>query len=232
MPVSGSRTISNQLLNALPQEDLDALHSHLEPVSLRLKKILHQAGAPITHVYFIERGLASVLRTMAEGIAIEVRMVGNEGMTGLPYLLGAHSMREEIVVQVAGAALRMSAAQFKNAFDQREALRGIVLRFINAALSMAVQTAACNRRHSLEQRCARWLLNASDRIRSDTMPMTQEFLASLLGVRRAGVTETASKLQRDRLIQYQRGRLTILDRTGLEDCACECYLVDREEFDF
>lgn len=109
----------------------------------------------------------------------------------------------------------MSAAQFKTAFDQREALRRIVLGFINAALSMAAQTAACNRRHSLEQRCARWLLNASDRIESHTMPMTQEFLASLLGARRAGVTETASKLQRDGLIHYQRGRLTILDRTGL-----------------
>jgi CRP-like cAMP-binding protein len=232
MPFSGSRTISNRILNALPDEDLEALRSDLEPVSLRLKQTLHQAGEAITHVYFIERGLACVLRTMTEGVAIEVRMTGREGMTGLPCLLGAHSMREEIVVQVAGSALRMSAAQFKTAFDQREALRRIVLRFINAALSMAAQTAACNRRHSLEQRCARWLLNASDRIRSDTMPMTQEFLASLLGARRAGVTETASKLQRDRLIHYRRGRLTILDRRGLEACACECYLVDREEFDF
>jgi CRP-like cAMP-binding protein len=229
MALAANRSISNRILTALPQEDLEHLRYHLAPVSLRLKQVLHQPGVAITYVYFIEQGLASVLTAMSDGITIEVRMTGREGMTGLPYLLGAHSMREEIVVQVPGSALRMSAAQFKTEFDQREALRRIVLRFLNTALSMAAQTAGCNRRHPLDQRCARWLLNASDRIGSDTMPMTQEFLASLLGVRRAGITETVAKLCRSGLIRYRRGQLAIIDRKGLEAGACECYLVDREE---
>jgi CRP-like cAMP-binding protein len=164
-------------------------------------------------VHFIEEGLASVLTAMPDGDAVEVRMAGREGVTGFSYLLGAHSLRQEIIVQAPGSALRMRAAIFKTTFDRSESFRRTVLRYINTALSMTAQTAACNSLHSVEQRCARWLLNASDRIGSNTMPMTHELLALLLGVRRAGVTAVAGKLQSSELIRYHRGR--VLQSAGI-----------------
>jgi CRP-like cAMP-binding protein len=159
-------------------------------------------------------------------------MVGREGIVGLAHLLGAEMMPQQIIVQVPGSALRIGATLLKAEFERSEALRRIVLRLANAALAMTSQTAACNRVHSLEQRCARWLLNASDRIGTDAMPMTHDFLSHMLGVRRAGVTAAASEFQRSGLIRYQRGRLTILDREALVERACECYLVDREQFEW
>jgi CRP-like cAMP-binding protein len=232
MPSSIGPTIRNRVLSALPQEDFEQLRPRLQPVSLPQRQILHEAGAAIEHVYFIEQGLASVLTTLADGGAVEVRMLGREGIIGLPYLLGAGAVPQQVIVQVPGSALRMSAALFKAEFDRRETLRGVVLGLVGAALAMASQNAACNRLHSVEQRCARWLLEASNRIGSDTMPMTQEFLSWLLGVRRAGVTAVAGGFQRSGLIRYQRGRLTIVDRQALEASACECYLVDHQQFNW
>jgi CRP-like cAMP-binding protein len=195
------------------------------------RQVIYQAGTTIEHVYFIEQGLASVLVTMSDGNTIEVRMVGREGLTGLSYILGAEKVLYETIVQVPGSALRMSAALFRAEFDRREELRRIVLRFVNAALAITSQTAACNRMHSIEQRCARWLLMASDRIGSNTLPMTHEFLSKMLGVRRAGVSAAASALQRSGIIRYQRGRVTIVDPAALQASACECYHLDREQFD-
>jgi CRP-like cAMP-binding protein len=232
MPYSNLAIIRNRVLIALPQADLERFRVHLQPVVLTQKQVLHDAGAAIEHVYFIEEGLASVVTTMADGAAVEVRMLGREGIIGLLYVLGAQALPQQVVVQVPGSALRMSADLFKAEFDRCEMLRGIVLRLVSAALGMVSQNAACNRLHSIEQRCARWLLEASNRIGSDTMPMTHEFLAWLLGVRRAGVTETASRLQRSALIRYSRGRLTIIDREGLEARACECYSVDHQQFEW
>jgi CRP-like cAMP-binding protein len=194
------------------------------------RQVIYQAGTTIEHVYFIEQGLASVLVTMSDGNTIEVRMVGREGLTGLSYILGAEKVLYETIVQVPGSALRMSAALFRAEFDRREELRRIVLRFVNAALAITSQTAACNRMHSIEQRCARWLLMASDRIGSNTLPMTHEFLSKMLGVRRAGVSAAASALQRSGIIRYQRGRVTIVDPAALRASACECYHLDREQF--
>lgn len=231
MPLSTGHIIRNRILSALPPADLGRLRPHLQQLPLRQKQILHEAGKAIEHVLFIEEGVVSVLTTMAEGDAVEVRMAGREGLTGFPYILGAHSLRHEIIVQAPGSALRMSAAVFKTEFDRSEALRRAVLRYIDLALSMTAQTAACNSMHSVEQRCGRWLLNASDRMGSNTMPMTHEFLAALLGVRRSGVTVVAGKLQGSGLIRYHRGGLTILDREGLERDACECYRADRQKFD-
>jgi CRP-like cAMP-binding protein len=230
MPLTAGHIIRNGILSALPPADLEQLRPHLQQLPLWQRQILHEAGATIEHVHFIEEGVASVLTTTAEGDAVEVRMAGREGITGFPYVLGAHSLRHEIIVQAPGSALRMSAAAFKSEFDRSEALRRIVLRYIDLALSMTAQTAACNSMHSVEQRCGRLLLNASDRIGSNTMPMTHEFLAALLGVRRAGVTVVAGKLQSSGLIRYHRGRLTILDREGLERDACDCYHADRQKF--
>jgi CRP-like cAMP-binding protein len=232
MLLSVADSFQNRILASLPPQDRNDVGQHLNPVALGLKQILHQPGAPISDVYFIEQGLASVLSNDANGAAVEVRMVGREGMTGFPYLLGAHSLRQRIIMQIPGIAWRMDAAQCKAEFDRREALRSAVLRYINTALSLTAQTAACNRLHSLEQRCARLLLNASDRLGSDTMPITHELLALMLGTRRAGVTETLCRVQRCGWIHYQRGRLTITNREALTASACGCYLVDREEFNW
>lgn len=222
----------NRVLRALPPGELDRLRPHLQPVVLRQKQILHEAGAAVEHVYFIEEGLASVLTMVADGGEVEVRMLGPESMIGLPYLLGAEFLRQRIIVQLPGSAWRVSAPLFKAEFDRRERLRGIVLRLVSAALAMTSQNAACNRLHSVEQRCARRLLEASNRIGFLTMPITHEFLSVLLGVRRAGVTEIAYQMQRAGLIRYQRGRLRIVNRAGLEARACECYLVDCEQYEW
>jgi CRP-like cAMP-binding protein len=227
---SPRRIFRNRILATLPEADLERFAPHLQAIRLPQGQVLHEAGSATEHVYFIEEGVGSVLTTMADGRAIEVRMVGREGMIGLAYLLGAEVLPQQIIVQVPGTAMRVGAAVCKAEFEERETLRRLVLRLISAALAMTSQNAACNRLHSVEQRCARWLLEASNRTGSDTMPMTQEFLAALLGVRRPGVTATASELRRSGLIDYRRGRLTIVDREALEAHACECYFVDHEQF--
>jgi CRP-like cAMP-binding protein len=228
MPQTIWPTIKNRLLAALSREDFDRFFPDIQLVSLSLRQILFEVGAPLEHVYFIEEGVASVLTTMANGANTEVGMIGAEGMVGLPALLGGEMSAQHVVVQIPGNALRMSAALCKAGFDQSATIRSTFLRFTEAILNLSVQTAACNRLHAIDQRCARWLLMAFDRVQSDVMPMTQEFLSSLLGVRRAGVTEAAGELQRSGLIRYQHGRITLLDREGLEETACECYRIDHK----
>jgi CRP-like cAMP-binding protein len=155
-------------------------------------------------------------------------MVGREGIVGVAALLGADVSSQQTVVQVSGTALRMPAARCRIAFEQSSAFHALVLRFVQALIDLSAQTAACNRLHSIEQRCARWFLMARDRLDSAVMPMTHEFLASMLGVRRAGVTETAGELQRSGLIRNHRGEVTIVDHDGLKAAACECYRIDHE----
>jgi CRP-like cAMP-binding protein len=230
MPLPPCSAQKNRLLAALPQEDLARFFANLQPVSLPLKEVLCDVGAAIDQVYFIEEGVASVLATMADGTSIEVGMIGREGMVGVTALLGGKVSAQYILVQVPGSALRIDAAACKAAFDQSAAVRRVMLRYTESLLDLSAQSAACNRLHSIEQRCARWLLMAHDRLRSDEMPMTHEFLSSMLGVRRAGVTETAGELQRSGLIRYHHGRLTLVDREGLEAAACECYRIDHERF--
>ena len=228
MPPPNRITSKNRLLAAMPQEDLERFFSDLDPVSLSLRQVLHEVGAPLEDVYFIEQGVASVLTNMADGSTIEVGMIGMEGMVGIPALLGGEISAQQVIVQVPGTALRMNAALCKAAFDQSEAIRRVALRFTEAILNLSAQTAACNRLHSIEQRCARWLLMAIDRVQSDEIPLTHEFLSSMLGVRRAGVTNTAGDLQRSGLIRYRQGLLTIVNRDGLEATACECYHIDHD----
>lgn len=225
------RTIpNNRLLAALPPEDLDRLSADLHPLDWPPRYTVYEVGGPIDQVYFVERGLASVITIMADGATSEVGMIGFEGMVGAPALLGAKTSAQQVIVQMPGTALRMSAATCRNAFDRRPAFKTLVLRFIGAFLDLSAQTAACNRLHSAQQRFGRWLLMASDRTQSDLLPLTQEFLASMLGIRRTGVTAIAHELQRLGLIQYHRGRVTIVDRAGLEAVACECYRIDHERF--
>lgn len=225
------RTIpNNRLLATLARDDLDRLSPDLQPVDWPSRHAIYDVGGPIDQVYFVERGLASVVTIMADGATSEVGMIGFEGIVGASALLGAKISAQQVIVQIPGAALRMSAASCRTAFDRRPAFKALVLRFVGGFLDLSAQTAACNRLHTARQRCARWLLMASDRTQSDLLPLTQEFLGSMLGIRRTGVTAIARELQHLGLIQYHRGRVTIVDRTGLEAIACECYRVDHERF--
>jgi CRP-like cAMP-binding protein len=221
-------TYKNRILAALPQEGLDGFFPSLQPVSLAQRQVLYEVGAPLDSIYFLEAGVASVLTSMSNGSTIEVGMIGREGMVGSAALLGGEVSAQHIIVQVPGAALKMPAAKCNAAFDQNSTVRAPMLRFIQALLDLSAQTAACNRLHHVEQRCARWLLMAQDRAENGLLPMTHEFLATMLGVRRAGVTETVGELQRSGLIRNHRGEVDILDRDGLEAAACECYRRDHE----
>jgi CRP-like cAMP-binding protein len=224
-------TTENHLLAALPREILDRLDNDLHPVTLLRQQILYEAGARFEEIYFIEQGVTSLLTSLADGATIETGMIGSEGLTGVQALLGAEVSSQQVIVQVVGQGLRMSAARCKRAFEEHPDLRRPVLRFAESLLDMTAQTAACNRVHSIEQRCARWLLMASDRIRSGRLPMTQEFLSAMLGARRSGVTATIGELQRSGLIRHQRGVMTIVDRDSLAASACECYQSDRQRLE-
>lgn len=221
-------TIRNRLLSALTAHDLAEFSDHLQPVILPKRQILYDVGTPLDYVYFIEEGLASVLTMMENGASSEVGMVGPEGLIGVSALLGGTVSAQHIVMQLSGSALRIAAPACKAIFDGNPRVRRVFLRFTEDLLNLSSQTAACNRLHQVEQRCARWLLMSSDRTQSTVLRLTQEFLAAMLGVRRSGVSETASELQRSGLIRYRRGEITIVDRLGLEEIACECYDLDRQ----
>jgi len=226
MRASNCSTVKNRILADIGQEDLDHFFSDLDPIALSLRQVLYEPAGSLEYVYFVEQGVTSVLTTMMAGSTIEVGMIGREGMVGVAALLGAETSAQQVIVQIPGTALRMAAARCKAAFDQSADIRRVITRFIEVVINQSSQTAACNRLHSVEQRCARWLLMASDRTQSLTMPMTHEFLSSMLGVRRAGVSEIAAELQRSGLIRYHRGQLTIADRESLEATVCECYQLD------
>ena len=221
---------ANRLLTYLPQEDQDRLREFLEPVVLEYKHPLYNADEPIEFVHFIESGVGSLVCTMANGQAAEVGTVGNEGLTGLPVLLGDDRAPSSMYVQVPGRGLRMRARIFRELLEQSQRMRVVMLRYSHVFFNHIALNAACAHFHSLEQRCCRWLLMTHDRMPSDTFLLTHEFLAMMLGVRRAGVSVAAGALQRAGMIRYHRGRITVLDRQGLEDCACECYAVSKAEF--
>jgi len=224
--------IENRLLASLPRKDLAQLIEHLRPIDLPKKRVIYEVGAPLDHVYFIEKGVASVLTMMADGATSEVGMVGREGLIGASALLGGRASAQHVVMQLPGAAHHISASRCKAVFEQNPAVRATLLGFIEDLLNLSSQTAACNRLHSVEQRTARWLLMASDRLDSDILPLTQEFLAAMLGVRRSGVSEAVGELQRSGLLRYRRAEITIIDREGLEKTACECYHLDRQRMGY
>ncbi len=224
--------IKNRLLASLPAEDLAQLAEDFQLVDLPKKRVIYEVGAPLDHVYFIEKGVASVLTIMEDGATSEVGMVGREGLIGVSALLGGRASAQHVVMQLPGAAHHISAWRCKAVFEQNAAVRATLLRFIEDLLNLSSQTAACNRLHSVEQRTARWLLMASDRLDSKALPLTQEFLAAMLGVRRSGVSEAAGELQRSGLLRYRRGEITIIDREGLEKTACECYHLDHRRMGY
>jgi CRP-like cAMP-binding protein len=223
--------IPNSLLAALPRKSYLRLLPGLAAVDLVFGDVLYEAGEPIRDVYFPSRSLVSLL-TLVEGhLALEVGLVGREGMVGAPLALGVNVSPVRALVQGAGPALRMSATRFRNELDRSPPLQRGLLRYIHAMMVQISQTAGCNRFHVVEARLARWLLMTRDRVRSGQFRMTHEFLSHMLGVRRVGVTEAASALQRRKLIEYSRGSITILDNRGLEAACCSCYRVVRDMHD-
>jgi CRP-like cAMP-binding protein len=222
---------ANRLLSLLSLGDYERLRPHLRRIPLEYRQSLYQANKPIDFVYFIETGVGSLVNTMANGQAAEVGTIGNEGLVGLPLVLGDDRAPTSVYVQVPGAGLRMKAALFKKELARSASMRAVMLRYAHAFFNQVAQSAACNHFHSLEQRCCRWLLMTHDRMQSDEFLLTQEFLAMMLGVQRTGVTAAAGALQRAGLIQYKRGNVTMVDRRGLIRRSCECYGVSKKEFD-
>lgn len=226
-PTEGVR---NRLLAALPPEDRARLLPQLQPQSFRFGEILFRADAPLDSVVFPEAGWVSLIATLQDGSGAEVGIVGREGMVGLPLLFGTDRMPMEALWQADGTALRMEAQAFRVALDESAAFRRMLLRYAMAHNVQVSQTAVCNSRHRILQRLSRWLLMSHDRAMGNAFDMTHELMALMLGVRRAGISAAAAALQRAGLIRYGHGRVTVIDRPGLEAAACECYRVVRREF--
>ena len=223
-------SVRNRLLSGLPTDVLGAVSRDMDRVEVPLRTVLYAADATIAAVHFPEAGIVSMIAMLEDGDASEVGLIGREGMTGLPVLLGDGRSPLESLVQSGLVALRIESEAFRRAVATLAPLRNVLLRYALAFQSQVTMTAACNSRHPIEQRLARWLLMAHDRTEGDTFPMTHEFLSLMLGVRRAGVTVAAGALQRAGLIAYEAGRITVTDRAGLEAAACECHSTVRREF--
>jgi Crp-like helix-turn-helix domain len=229
MPADGF-VPGNRLLAALPPEVLQQLAPELETVPIRNGDVVQPIGRPAEHVYFPHSGMGSIVIHMKRSVNVEAATVGNEGMIGISYILGDALATEETMIQLPGEASRLRVSVLRAGFNRDKRLRMLLLRYSQLLTSQIAQGSGCNRAHSLEGRCARWLLSTHDRVVGDQFPLTQEFLAIMLGVRRAGVSVAQHALQQDGLIQYTRGQVIILDRAGLEEVSCECYGVLRERF--
>lgn len=220
----GNRShIHNLILLSLPADECAATTRKLQFVELPTHSVLHEAGEPLTHAYFINSGLASVLSVMIDGKSVEVGLAGKEGFIGLPLIVGLSSSPTQVIMQVAGSAYQLTATDFKELLLQSPVLEKSLNRYAQSLGMQATHVAACNRLHEVDERLARWLLMSQDRLGGDVVPLTQEFLAHMLGTRRASVTVAAGILQKAGFITYNRGSVRIDDRRGLEDAACECY---------
>lgn len=224
--------IENRLLAALPREVYEKIAPNLKQVSLERGEILHHPGEMIKDVYFPINCLLSITITMNDGSTAEVGMIGNREVIGVNAFMGeSETTQTEYMVQIAGNAIKLDASLLLDEFDRNKALRKVLLRYIQAMIAQSSQNTACNGLHVLDQRLARWLLEAQDCMDSDELKLTQEFISHMLGVRRAGVTQAAQKLQEKGLIRYHRGHVQILDQRGLEAAACECVMTMRGEYD-
>jgi CRP-like cAMP-binding protein len=221
----------NKLLAALPEADWQRWLPNLEPVDLPLGEVLYEPGATLSHVYFPTTAIVSLLYVMENGASAEIAVAGNEGIVGISLFMGGESTPSRAVVQSAGQAFRMEAQTLKDEFGQHGPVLHLLLRYTQALITQMAQTAVCNRHHSLDQQLCRWLLLSLDRLQGNQLVMTQELIANMLGVRREGVTEAALKLQKAGFITYARGHIKVLDRSGLEECTCECYAVVKKEYD-
>ena len=220
----------NQLLAALPPDEYARLSPHLELVSLPHGYVLYESGVRIRHAYFPTTAIVPLLYDMENGASTELAVVGNEGMVGVSLFMGGKATTSRAIVQSAGHAYRLNGQLLKNEFARAGQMQGLLLRYTQALLTQIAQTAVCNRHHSVGQQLSRWLLMNLDRLPSNKLDITHELMANMLGVRREGITEAAGKLQHAGLIHYSRGKITVMDRSGLEACACECYQSIKKEF--
>ena len=227
---SASIAINNRILRALPATDLETLLLRLEPVDFAAKTVLMEPDRNVESVYFLQSGIVSMISTLEDGTRIEVGLIGREGMVGLPVFLGSVTSALEAMVQVQCSALRVPAAGFRAAVAELPSLMVVLLRYVDAFQAQIAQTAACNARHPVEQRLARWILTTHDRVGGDSFLMTQEFISTMLGVRRPGVTLAIGALQRAGLIRHERGTMHVINRQGLEAAACECHATVQRRF--
>jgi CRP-like cAMP-binding protein len=222
----------NRLLDALPQDELSELQASLEEVHLDIREALYEQGQPIPHVHFPVATVISLVSVIEEGLAIEVAVVGNEGMAGVPVFLQADSTSAHMAfTQIPGPSLRMQSGVFRKAAENGGTLSALLQRYTQALFSQVVRNLVCSRAHPAERRMARWLLQTHDGVDADTFPLTQEFLSQMLGVTRGTVNGAARTLQSRELIRYTRGKMTIRDRKGLERASCNCYRLLRAEFE-
>ena len=219
----------NHLLGALPTAEFERLAAHLKLVPMPLGEILYEPGEQLQHAYFPTTTIVSLHYVMESGASAETAGVGNEGVVGIALFMGGDTTPSSAVVKTAGRAYRLERRLLKQEFDRSGLLQRLLLRYTQALITQMTQTAACNRHHSVEQQLCRWLLSTLDRVPSNELIITQELVASMLGVRREGITEAAGKLQHAGFIRYRRGHIAVLNRSGLETRACECYAVVRKE---
>lgn len=221
----------NHLLATLPDAEWRRWLPQLESVDMPLGQVLYESGSTLSHVYFPTTAIVSLLYVMENGSSAEIAVVGNEGIVGISLFMGGESTPSRAVVQSAGQGWRLQAQMMKDEFNRAGPVLHLLLRYTQALITQMAQTAVCNRHHSLDQQLCRWLLLSLDRLQGNELVMTQELIANMLGVRREGVTEGALKLQKAGLIRYARGRITVLDREGLERRTCECYAVVKKEYE-
>jgi CRP-like cAMP-binding protein len=222
---------TNRLLSLLSDHDYERLRPHLSKVAFEYRKSLYEASRPIERVYFPIDGVASLVITTAEGAGAEVGTIGSEGLVGLPIVLGDRDAPSSVYVQVPGTALEIDAGIFRGELERSPTLNLIMLRYVHAFFNQVAQSAACAHLHKVEQRCCRWLLMTRDRMPSGDFLLTHEFLGMMLGVRRTTVSDVMGALQRAGLVRYRRGHVTIIEHEALQQRACECYEISKQEFD-
>ncbi|MBE9194171.1 Crp/Fnr family transcriptional regulator [Synechocystis sp. LEGE 06083] len=220
----------NQLLGLLPVEAYKRLTPHLKKVVYKIGTVLYEPNEVMEFAYFPNTAMISVVSIMEDGSTTEIGLIGNEGMVGLPIILGGKQTTSQVIVQVPGEAWKLSAHILLQEFEQSPQLQRILLLYTQARLTQISQSAACNRQHKIEERLARWLMSVHDCVQVDEIPLTQEFVANMLGVRRSGVTIAANSLQQSGMIAYRRGRITLLDYDALKRTSCECYQLVQDEY--
>lgn len=221
----------NWLLAALADSEWDRWVQHLEPVELPLGRVLYEPGGKLPYVFFPTTAIVSLLYVMENGDSAQIAVVGNEGLVGISLFMGGESTSSRAVVQAAGHGFRLKGSRLMEEFNRGGPVLHLLLRYTQALITQMAQTSVCNRHHALDQQLCRWLLLTLDRLHSSELVMTQELLSTILGVRRASVTQAAGMLQKNALIRYERGRILVLDRPGLERRSCECYAVVKKEYD-
>jgi CRP-like cAMP-binding protein len=224
-------SVRNRILAGLSRKEYARILPDLTRVTLNSGQVLYEPGGVMPAAYFLETAIVSILSLAEDGTSIEVSVVGDEGVIGIPIILRSHGLPYKIVVQGPGIAWRMKAAVLRNEFDRCGLLHKLVLHYLHTLIVVLSQSGACNRFHTIRQRFCRWVLTSQDRARSSEIQSTQELLSQMLGVNRGSASQAASALQRAGLIRYRRGRITILNRSGLEAAACECYRIVKGEFD-